>query len=312
MQKTAFPVEILIHDDASTDRTADIVKEYEARYPKLFRCFYQPENTYTKPNKHELRIPFRNSCRGKYIAFCEGDDYWTDPLKLQQQVDFLEANEDYAGCSHNTRMIYEDGSKEDALIVTSVIKDSYTIDDITKGQIYLHTSSMVYRNVFKSNFPKKYLTDYFGDWFLLMAYADVGPIKYIDSVMSVYRVVNNGIWSKLSAIEQIEQNLNALIVFNKVFEYKYEENFLSLFTRGFLNICEDKDNNSYEKFFVNMARSDLLKIIFYAYKDIVEKRQTILEKDNIIRNLENNLNCKKQSKLLRLMNIILPKNFRGE
>ena len=61
-----------------------------------------------------------------------------------------------------------------------------------------------------------------------------------------------------------------------------------------------------------MARSDLLKIIFYAYKDIVEKRQTILEKDNIIRNLENNLNCKKQSKLLRLMNIILPKNFRGE
>jgi glycosyltransferase involved in cell wall biosynthesis len=284
IQKTNFPFEILIHDDASTDGTTEIVREYEAKYPDIMKPLYETENQWSKGIRGSTVFNFPRA-RGKYIALCEGDDYWTDPYKLQKQVDFLEANEDYAGCSHNTRIIYDDSGKDDTLTVNSAIKDSYTIDDITKGHIYFHTSSMVYRNIFKGNFPKKYLTDYIGDWFLLIAHADIGPIKYIDNVMSVYRIHANGIWSNLSDIEQIEKNLTAIIVFNKAFEYKYEENFLSLFTRTFLNICKDKDYEFYAKFFIKIASSDLLKIIFYAYKDI-------LEKDNTIRTLENNLNSK--------------------
>lgn len=94
MQKTTFPIEILIHDDASTDKTADIVREYEQKYPQLIKPIYQTENQYSKWYGKIGHIQ-RARARGKYYAMCEGDDYWTDPYKLQKQVDFLEANEDY-------------------------------------------------------------------------------------------------------------------------------------------------------------------------------------------------------------------------
>ncbi len=101
MQKTTFPIEILIHDDASTDKTADIIREYEAKYPDLIFPIYETENKYS--HGFETRMDFfnYNRARGKYIAYCEGDDYWTDPLKLQKQVDFLESHPDYSLCLHN-------------------------------------------------------------------------------------------------------------------------------------------------------------------------------------------------------------------
>lgn len=88
MQKTTFPVQVIIHDDASIDRTAEIVKEYEMKYPHLIKAFYQEENSYSKPDKHKRRKEFMSWRIGKYEAICEGDDYWTDSLKLQKQVDF--------------------------------------------------------------------------------------------------------------------------------------------------------------------------------------------------------------------------------
>ena len=89
MQKTDFPFEILINDDASTDKTADIIREYEAKYPHLFRCVYQTENQQGKKNVWtDILFPM---VQGEYVALYEGDDYWTNPLKLQKQVDFLDA-----------------------------------------------------------------------------------------------------------------------------------------------------------------------------------------------------------------------------
>lgn len=106
MQKTSFPVEILIHDDASTDGTADIIRDYAARFPDIVFPLFEEENQYSKPvHKH---IDFYNyeRARGKYVAYCEGDDYWTDPLKLQRQVDFLETHSDYSVCWHRYRRYY--------------------------------------------------------------------------------------------------------------------------------------------------------------------------------------------------------------
>lgn len=100
MQKTSFSIEILLHDDASTDGTSEIVREYAAKYPEVLFPIYEVENQYSK---HHQNIDLYNysRARGKYIAYCEGDDYWTDSLKLQKQVDFMEAHLDYSVCFHN-------------------------------------------------------------------------------------------------------------------------------------------------------------------------------------------------------------------
>jgi glycosyltransferase involved in cell wall biosynthesis len=102
IQKTTFPIEILIHDDASTDGTADIIKEYEKKHPDLIFPIYQKENQYSKGLTISSTFNWPRA-RGKYIALCEGDDYWTDPYKLQKQVEFLEATANAAGvgCYYN-------------------------------------------------------------------------------------------------------------------------------------------------------------------------------------------------------------------
>jgi glycosyltransferase involved in cell wall biosynthesis len=105
MQKTNFPFEVLIHDDASTDGTEEIIREYEAKYPELIKPLYEKENQYLKGRRGSKIFNFPRA-RGKYIALCEGDDYWTDPLKLQKQVEFLEANPDY-GMVHTDFDIYD-------------------------------------------------------------------------------------------------------------------------------------------------------------------------------------------------------------
>ena len=100
-QKTDFPFEVLVNDDASTDSTGDIIREYAAKYPDVIRPFYQKENLYSRRiNLYD--VVFFPACRGEYIAVCEGDDYWNDPEKLQLQVDWLDAHPEYSACVHNS------------------------------------------------------------------------------------------------------------------------------------------------------------------------------------------------------------------
>ncbi len=100
MQKTTFPFEIIIHDDASTDDTAKIIQEYANQYPELFVTILQKENQWSKGIRPSPTYVWPRA-RGKYIALCEGDDYWTDPYKLQKQVDFMKENPDCSLCFHN-------------------------------------------------------------------------------------------------------------------------------------------------------------------------------------------------------------------
>jgi len=114
MQKTTFPVQVLIHDDASTDRTAQIVKEFEERYPQLIKAYYQEENTFQIRKNYGSfrgsRDEFSSWRVGKYEAPCEGDDYWTDPLKLQKQAKFLDENEEYSLVVSKQRNIDDQGN----------------------------------------------------------------------------------------------------------------------------------------------------------------------------------------------------------
>jgi glycosyltransferase involved in cell wall biosynthesis len=198
MQKTTFPIEIIIHDDASTDKTAEIVEEYAKKHPELITAILQKENQYSKGIKVSATYVWPKA-RGKYIALCEGDDYWTDPLKLQKQVDFLEANSDFAICHHNMQVIYEENTKESHLSNPLNQKEVTTIEDLARGN-YIYSASCVFRNGLIREFPEWYSKCPIGDYPLHMLNARFGKIRYIPDVMGIYRVHKGGIWEQKDII----------------------------------------------------------------------------------------------------------------
>jgi glycosyltransferase involved in cell wall biosynthesis len=200
MQETTFPVEILVHDDASTDRTAEIVKEYELKYPGLVLPIYQKENQYSKNVKptQNFQIP---RARGKYIAICEGDDYWTDPLKLQKQVELMERHPPASLCvSLNEQLVKNTKEiKRD--------KPYYGIDYpmITKLEDlnqYFHTSTYLIRKSIYSSLANKYPNLIMGDTSLRYLLISKGPFVVLNDYVSVYRITGEGIWTRLSDFEK--------------------------------------------------------------------------------------------------------------
>lgn len=220
MQITNFPFEIVIHDDASTDNTAEIIRKYESENPEKIKFICQTENQYSKGIKPWVKyiIP---ACSGKYIAFCEGDDYWTDPYKLQKQVDFLEANEDFAICFHNATVHNEIDSNEYTMCSTDQ-KEVTTIEDLIQGN-FIPSASVLFR----SNKTIKELPDWFntmpiGDWPLHILNAQYGKIKYINKIMCVYRLHGNSAWSSKGwgfQMYSIQKVMNAV---NTNFDGKYK------------------------------------------------------------------------------------------
>jgi len=194
MQKTNFPIEVLIHDDASTDGTADIIREYEEKYPDIIKPIYQTENQYSKGISISRTYNFPR-IKGKYVAMCEGDDYWTDEYKLQKQVDFMEANEDFSICFHYVKVYIEEEKKLINNFTVPEVPETTDIKELAKWN-YINTLSVVYRynkQVFDdlSNLPKLPI----GDYPLNMLFAKHGKIKKLPDTMAVYRFHKGGAWS---------------------------------------------------------------------------------------------------------------------
>ncbi len=185
MQKTIFPIEILIHDDASTDNTATIVREYEVKYPQLIKPIYQTENQYSKKDGTIGRIQ-RGRARGKYYATCEGDDYWTDPLKLQKQVDFLEGNSEYSMCFHNALVYETSGQRRNVFLFNNFTSDyTLSIEDIICSWAVSTASILCKREYI--DLPDWLARIYSGDYSLLLSLFVKGKIRYLDTISSVYR-----------------------------------------------------------------------------------------------------------------------------
>jgi glycosyltransferase involved in cell wall biosynthesis len=158
-QKTTFKVEILIHDDASVDGTAVIIKEYAEEWPQLFSVILQTENQYSRgvqPGALNLQ-----RAKGKYIALCEGDDYWTDPLKLQKQVEFLESHPDYSVCVGGYTSYLETESSTGGIHISSIEDDSaegftFTLEEMTQTWLTKLLTALVRRDVLESFNPTVY------------------------------------------------------------------------------------------------------------------------------------------------------------
>lgn len=189
-QQTNFKFELLINDDASTDNTANIIREYVNLYPHIIKPIYQSENQYSK------KIPIGKTylyplAKGKYIALCEGDDYWIDPLKLQKQVDFMEANPEYGMCYTQARHYYQDKKRFRSKVKGG--KNETFKEFIDKNTVPTLTS------MFRTNLFRQYMEEIkpetrcwlMGDYPLWLWFAYNCKIKFIPEVTGVYRILSN-------------------------------------------------------------------------------------------------------------------------
>ncbi|MEG0449821.1 MAG: glycosyltransferase, partial [Lysinibacillus sp.] len=194
MQKTNFKYEILIHDDASTDRTADIIREYEKKHPDLIKPIYQEENQYSK-GKPVDRVNMMRA-NGKYIALCEGDDYWIDPYKLQKQADYMEAHAECSLCVHGGEIVNAAEKKRIAYNRASKGNKNYTVEEVIEGGGALFiTNSMFYPLDHYYDRPKFFELSPVGDYPLAINLSLLGTVHYLDECMSAYREGVSGSWT---------------------------------------------------------------------------------------------------------------------
>ncbi len=199
MQQTNFPFVAIVHDDASTDNTAEIIREYAERYPEIIKPIYETENQYSKHDGSLARImnDASDATGAKYCALCEGDDYWTDPLKLQKQVDFLEAHPDYSMCFGNAIEHWEDGLKEDRIVC-----------DLSEGaisplELYARwvapTATILYRSFLSQTEMAKRANliskPAFGDIQIAINAGFIGKLWYFNELFSIYRKTGSGMSS---------------------------------------------------------------------------------------------------------------------
>lgn len=199
-QQTDFPYEIIIHDDASTDATADIIREYADRYPKVFKPIYQSVNQYSQ-NVNIDREFLRPLAAGKYIAYCEGDDYWTDPHKLQKQVDFLETHPGFSATAHNCIFVNE--KNEEIPCIYPMYREyrshvftlrRFSMDVVYPGQ----TASLLYRkSAYDFDSAEQEAAFYgmrvsTGDKRTILKLLLAGDIFCFEEKMSAYRIVTQG------------------------------------------------------------------------------------------------------------------------
>ena len=189
MQECNFEIELLISNDNSPDNTDSVIKKILKNHPKanLIKYINRTENVGMMPNF----ISTLTQCTGKFIALCEGDDYWTDPLKLQKQFDFLESNYDYSMICHNAKIIYEGIDKEPISFNKKKVECDININEIIT-QWAIPTASIFLRNEIINPLPTWFSEIYSGDFTIALLCANTGKIKFLPETMSIYRVNYSG------------------------------------------------------------------------------------------------------------------------
>ena len=235
MQEVNFDYELIIGEDDSSDGTREIVKAYKVRYPDRIRLFLNDrENVIYINGRATGRWNFVNNIKhatGQYVALLEGDDYWTDPHKLQKQVEFLDSNQEFTICFHNVKVIYEKCDVQPHLFyienpnqpfMQRKPKEITNISDLVKGN-YIQTPSVLFRAGLFTEFPDWFYKLDRGDWPLHIINAQHGKIKYLDEVLAVYRVHSGGIYSSKDHIVQLSGAISASIEIDRHLRYKYHK-----------------------------------------------------------------------------------------
>jgi glycosyltransferase involved in cell wall biosynthesis len=202
-QHTTFPVQLVIGEDVSPDKTREICIAYKEKYPHRIKLLLHEKNLGLTANS----IATQNACDGKYVAMCDGDDYWTDSNKLQTQIDFLESNPEYAGCGHQATVIYDDKSRNPHNFRGYVESDLYLKDMVELRKF--HTSSLVYRKEIWNKHGGIPPNIHANERAMYLMIATEGKIRYFNKAMCTYRLSSIGISSRVTP-KILKQDLNII------------------------------------------------------------------------------------------------------
>lgn len=270
-QKTSFCYEIFVHDDASTDGTADIIREYALNYPNIIFPIYQQENQYSKgvPIFQKYILPLMH---GKYIAVCEGDDYWTDINKLQKQADFLETHPEYCSCVHNTKKLNLLTHK------TSLINSSDNDYDVPFTQIIqggnrvYQISALMYKRELALKVYGKQSPEFFtyakgfGDYNLAIFLVTEGKMRFLHNIMSTYRFLSPNSWNSRNASadkwqHHIENVNNMLLLVDKYTDFRYTSEISDVIRKNnFGVLITQKDYNSIMRLYKDLWKTQPLAV----------------------------------------------------
>lgn len=238
-QKTNFKFEVIINEDASTDSTADIIREYEEKYPDIIKPIYHEENEYSKRlnriSKHLLP-----RAKGKYVAFCEGDDYWCDDSKLQKQYDIMENDPELSICVHKVQCINEDGSLNSKCFQMDngsqkISQEQFAGMLLAVNGYPFHTSSFfVRKSVLSSPEHDKLFGKFNGDVTILRSSLLSGKAYYIDEIYSHRRLFSIGSWNERmqksntdKKIEFYKRQINGEIIFGEIAYSLFEQKIIN-------------------------------------------------------------------------------------
>lgn len=218
MQKCSYKWEAIVHDDASTDGTQDIIREYAIKFPEIIKPILQTENQFSKKDG-SLRKILMDACRGKYIANLEGDDYWTDPLKLQKQVDYLEQHPECGLVRTDFDRYYQSNGKLEKGMFESMHNLKDTLQDYLLNALFAGPCTWVYRTEIDKNRILLPTKDFFnGDLAILLETCRLSSIKFLPDNTAVYRILDKSvshIASPLKTIDFLNRLKNTRLLYAK-------------------------------------------------------------------------------------------------
>jgi glycosyltransferase involved in cell wall biosynthesis len=256
-QKTDFEYRLNIADDCSTDGTQAIIKHYAEKHADRITAILSPHNIGIL-HKDRLSIKMLKLCTARYVALLEGDDYWTDPYKLQKQVDFLDRHPDFAISCHNVTVIYDDGSKEPANFLPPNQPPVRSLDDLILDN-FIQTNSVVFRRSLFGEFPDWFYELKLGDWPIHIMNAQHGKIGYIDEVMAAYRVHDKGFWTSMDHSVKLFEIIKMLEYVDVYLEHKYRKQVRAAKAKWYNEILRA----CYNQGELNVDRHHLGKLFWY-------------------------------------------------
>ena len=268
-QKTNFDYEIIIHDDASNDETVNILTKYQKKYPDKIVLMLEKENQYSKCANSVL-VKVLDKAKGKYIALCDGDDFWCDDNKLQKQVDYMDLHKNISLCSHNTEIINENNEKID--LINSYLEGIVTIENFLSNNSSMHTSSMLFRKKDVLKLPNYYYEATVGDLPLKLHLLSKGNCYHFNNVMSCYRTNAINSWSVAQKNNDIvkhknfEMEIQVYNSFNKETKYVYDDLIKNkILYRSFCYFKDKNDLNEikkekYAKYYKKLSLNEKIKL----------------------------------------------------